>query len=73
MCFSDHTYYSFNSNSLTLLSDVARPDKISGADINAICQEVSCHNNCYSDTMMLAVESTNFIVLIFIGWYAGSA
>lgn len=23
-----------------LLSDVARPDRISGADINAICQEV---------------------------------
>lgn len=27
--------------SLTVSSDVARPDKISGADINAICQEVS--------------------------------
>ena len=26
--------------SLTSLKDVARPDKISGADINAICQEV---------------------------------
>ena len=26
--------------SLTSLEDVARPDKISGADINAICQEV---------------------------------
>ena len=24
-----------------LITDVARPDKISGADINAICQEVN--------------------------------
>ena len=24
--------------------DVARPDKTSGADINAICQEVTCIN-----------------------------
>ena len=24
-----------------LISDVARPDRISGADINAICQEVT--------------------------------
>lgn len=27
--------------SLTPAADVARPDKISGADINSICQEVS--------------------------------
>ncbi len=26
-----------------ILSDVARPDKITGADINAICQEVCVH------------------------------
>lgn len=32
----------YKKRSLThLVTDVARPDKISGADINAICQEVN--------------------------------
>lgn len=32
---------------LTGRLDVARPDKISGADINAICQEVSLLYKCF--------------------------
>lgn len=34
---------------LHIYTDVARPDKISGADINAICQEVS-------DNILVAVK-----------------
>ena len=34
--------------SLDRATDVARPDKISGADINAICQEVFFYSaNCF--------------------------
>ena len=50
--FSIHAYFQ-RTNSLTVLSDVARPDKISGADINAICQEVS-----YTDNTMCMGEGT---------------
>ena len=44
LLFSEHAYFQ-RTNSLTVSSDVARPDKISGADINAICQEVSYSDN----------------------------
>ena len=43
--------------------DVARPDKISGADINAICQEVSNVNEMRLRLLMVILNNT--------GWYAG--
>ena len=51
--------------SLTSLEDLARPDKISGADINAICQEISTVSTGIgsSGTPECEVKSTSFIGL----------
>ena len=49
-----YVFFSRNPNSILLFLDyVARPDRISGADINAICQEAG----------MQAVRENRYIVL----------
>ena len=49
-----YVFFSWNPNSILLFLDyVARPDRISGADINAICQEAG----------MQAVRENRYIVL----------
>ena len=55
--------------SLIMWSDVARPDKVSGADINAICQEVTDCVYCYItwhhmiQAGMHAVRENRYVVL----------
>ena len=46
--------------SLTASPDVARPDKISGADINAICQEVSYVDHKAGQTIVYHHKIFNF-------------
>jgi 26S proteasome regulatory subunit T3 len=47
------------SDEVDLEDYVARPDRISGADINSVCQEV-CHMSSFS----------NFYLILSLGWYA---
>ena len=55
--------------SLTPLEDVARPDKISGADINAICQEVGTVSTATGSGKAIIIydrshlRSTSFVVV----------
>ena len=72
------------SDEVDLEDYVARPDRISGADINSICQEVSFKQFLFSAHAQIlsfhSLNNTYFLLFAFMssfnivflpGWYAG--
>jgi len=47
-------------------ADVARPDKISGADINSICQEVSKKRQHIFNDLFIYIFNCGYIVFCFV-------
>lgn len=61
------------SDEVDLEDYIARPDKISGADVNAICQEVSTYLDFFSPHFITAPSSfASWLLIISLDFYSPS-